>query len=140
MTSTNENKAIVRTAFAPLDVVLASHDQLYGPDWVGHFPGMPAIDADGHRQYSEVMLTAFPDLERRIEDLIADGDKVVARWTARGTQTGEFQGIPPSGKFATSSGITIFRISDGRIVEEWSESDTLGLLQQVGAIPGGPPA
>jgi steroid delta-isomerase-like uncharacterized protein len=83
------------------------------------------------------MASAFPDLERRIDDLIAEGDKVVARWTAQGTQTGEFQGLPPSGKVATSSGITIFRILDGRVVEEWSESDMLGLLQQLGAIPSG---
>jgi len=133
--STAENKTIVEASFAPLEVILASHDELYGTDWIGHFPGMPTLDADGHRQYSEVMRTAFPDLERKIEDMLADGDKVVVRWTARGTQTGEFQGIPPSHKFATSSGITIFRIADGRIVEEWSESDLLGLLQQIDAIP-----
>jgi steroid delta-isomerase-like uncharacterized protein len=98
---------------------------------------MPPLDAEGHRQYSEAMIAAFPDIERSIEDLVAEGDKVVARWTARGTHTGDFQGLPPSGKVATSSGITIFRIADGRIVEEWSESDMLGLLQQLGAIPSG---
>jgi steroid delta-isomerase-like uncharacterized protein len=138
--STEENKELVRSTFAALETVLASHENFYGPDWVGHFPGMPPIDADGHRMYSEVMMTAFPDLDRTVEDMVAEGDKVVARWTARGTHTGDFQGIPPSGNFATSSGITIFRIADGRIVEEWSESDSLGLLQQVGAIPTGPPA
>jgi steroid delta-isomerase-like uncharacterized protein len=130
----------VRAAFESLESILAQHEQLYGPEWVGHFPGMPPLDADGHRQYSEVMSRAFPDLERTIEDLVAEGDKVVARWTARGTHDGDFNGIPPTGKTAHSSGITIFRIADGRIVEEWAESDTLGLLQQVGAIPGGPPA
>jgi steroid delta-isomerase-like uncharacterized protein len=138
--STEQNKELVRATFDRLDVILASHESFYGPDWVGRFPGMPPIDAEGHRQYSQVMLTAFPDLERTIEDLVAEGDKVVARWTATGTHTGDFQGIPPSGTIATSSGITIFRIADGRIVEEWSESDMLGLLQQVGAIPVGAPA
>ena len=133
--STDQNMELVRRTFAGLDTVLASHESYYGPDWVGHFPGMPPLDADGHRQYSEVMNTAFPDLERTIEDLVAHGDKVVARWTATGTHTGDFMGIPPSRQVATSSGITIFRIADGRIVEEWSESDMLGLLQQVGAIP-----
>jgi steroid delta-isomerase-like uncharacterized protein len=138
--SLEEHKEIVRTSFRALQEVIASHGQIYGPDWVGHFPGMPPLDAEGHRAYSVAMLTAFPDLDRRIEDMVAEADKVVARWTARGTNTGEFQGMPASGKFAASSGITIFRIADGRIVEEWSESDLLGLLQQIGAIPGDPPA
>ena len=133
--SLEQNKELVREVFAPLETIMQTHDRLYGPDWVGHFPGMPPLDAAGHRQYSEVMIGAFPDLERTIEDIVAEGDKVVARWTAAGTHTGEFQGIPPSGNYATSSGITIFRIADGRIVEEWSESDLLGLLQQIGAIP-----
>jgi steroid delta-isomerase-like uncharacterized protein len=135
-----QNKEIVRASFEPLEDILAEHERLYSADWVGHFPGMPPLDAAGHRQYSEVMVTAFPDLERTIEDLVAEGDKVVARWTAKGTHTGDFQGIPPTGRVATSSGITIFRIADGRIVEEWSESDMLGLLQQLGAIPSGAPA
>lgn len=133
--SLEQNKELVREVFAPLETIMQTHDRLYGPDWVGHFPGMPPLDAAGHRQYSEVMIGAFPDLERTIEDIVAEGDKVVARWTAAGTHTGEFQGIPPSGNYATSSGITIFRIAGGRIVEEWSESDLLGLLQQIGAIP-----
>jgi steroid delta-isomerase-like uncharacterized protein len=135
-----QNKEIVRASFEPLEDILSAHERLYGADWVGHFPGMPPLDAAGHRQYSEIMIAAFPDLERTIEDLVAEGDKVVARWTAKGTHTGDFQGIPPTGRVATSSGITIFRIVDGRIVEEWSESDMLGLLQQVGAIPSGAPA
>jgi steroid delta-isomerase-like uncharacterized protein len=134
----DENKDVVRAVFAPIEVVLATHAELYGPQWVGRFPGMPPLDADGHRQYSEVMLKAFPDLDRRIDDLVAEGDRVVARWSARGTHTGDFNGLPPTGKVIESSGITIFRIESGRIVEEWSESDMLGLLQQVGAIPSGP--
>jgi steroid delta-isomerase-like uncharacterized protein len=133
-----DNKAVVRSAFAPLQEILERHDELYGPDWVGHFPGMPPLDAAGHRWYSEVMLTAFPDLERKLEDVVAEGDRVVARWSARGTHNGDFNGMPPTGKVADSSGITIFRVEDGRIVEEWSESDMLGLLQQLGAIPVAP--
>jgi predicted ester cyclase len=109
--SQEQNREIVQAAFAPLDTILQTHERIYRPDWVGHFPGMPALDADGHRQYSEVMMTAFPDLERWIEDMFAEGDKVVARWSATGTHSGSFQGIPPSGKVAKSSGITIFRIA-----------------------------
>ena len=131
--SVDDNKALVRATFDALDKVLEAHESYYAKDWVGRFPGMPPLDLDGHRQYSEVMMTAFPDLERNIEDLVAEGDKVVARWTAKGTNTGDFNGMPATGKYATSSGITIFRIADGRIVEEWSESDLLGLMQQLTA-------
>jgi steroid delta-isomerase-like uncharacterized protein len=131
-----ENKALVRRAFENLSTVVGDHERLYGDDWVGHFPGMPPLDADGHEMYSKVMQTAFPDLEREIGDMVAEGDRVVVRWTAKGTHLGDFNGIPPTGKTATSSGITIFRVAGGRIVEEWAESDMLGLLQQVGAIPG----
>ena len=123
----------MRAIFDDLEKVLASHSLYYAADWVGRFPGMPPLDLDGHRQYSEAMMVAFPDLERGIEDLVTEGDKVVARWTARGTNTGEFNGMPATGKYATSSGITIFRIADGRVVEEWSESDLLGLMQQLTA-------
>jgi steroid delta-isomerase-like uncharacterized protein len=82
------------------------------------------------------MYEAFPDLNRPVDDLIAEGDKVVARWRAEGTHTGSFQGVPPTGRRASITGITIFRLRDGKIVEEWGESDMLGLLQQVGALPG----
>jgi steroid delta-isomerase-like uncharacterized protein len=138
--SIEQNKDLVRATFAALETIIETHENLYGADWVGHFPGMPPLDAAGHRQFSEVMMVAFPDLDRRIEDMVAEGDKVVARWSAKGTHTGDFMGVPASGNVALSSGITIFRIADGRIVEEWSESDMLGLLQQVGAIPSGAPA
>ena len=133
--SANGNLDVVRRALRPLEEVLEAHDELYGPEWVGHFPGMPPLTAEHHRQYSMAMMQAFPDLERTIDDLFAADDKVVLRWSARGTHTGDFNGMPPTGREATSSGITIFRVEDGRIVEEWAESDMLGLLQQLGAIP-----
>src|SRR5580700_11116508 len=104
---------LVRSAFEPIETILASHDALYSPDWVGHFPGMPPLDAVGHLRYSEAMQSAFPDLERSIDDLVAGGDKIVVRWSARGTHTGDFQGIAGSNKVITSSGITIFRVADG---------------------------
>lgn len=83
--------------------------------------------------------TAFPDLKRPVVDLVAEGDRVVARWTSVGTHDGVWMGIPPSGKEVRTSGITIFRLGNGKIVEEWSESDMRAMLQQVGALPG-PPA
>jgi steroid delta-isomerase-like uncharacterized protein len=133
--SADQSLEVVRRALGPLDEVLAAHDELYGPDWVGHFPGMPPLRAEHHKQYAAAMAKAFPDLDRTIDDLFAADDKVVLRWSATGTHTGDFNGMPPTGRVATSSGITIFRVEDGRIVEEWAESDMLGLLQQLGAIP-----
>jgi steroid delta-isomerase-like uncharacterized protein len=134
-----ENKELVRRAFDSMtegrEQFLAEHDQIYGAGLVGHFSGMPPVTIDMHRQFGLATFDAFPDLRRPIEDLVADGDKVVARWVSVGTHRGDFQGIPPTGKRIVTSGITIFRVEDGKIVEEWSESDMLGMLQQLGAIP-----
>jgi steroid delta-isomerase-like uncharacterized protein len=139
------NKAVVAAAFeadsSGLEAVLETHERIYDPELVAHFPGMPPIDTEGHKQYSAVMYEAFPDLNRPVDDLIASQDIVVARWRAEGTHSGEFQGLPPTGRFASITGITIFRLRNGRIVEEWGQSDMLGLLQQLGALPaGGEPA
>ncbi len=140
--STEENRAVVRRAFDSMsegpDAFVAEHDEIYSADLVGHFSGMPPVDIDMHRQFGLGTFTAFPDLKRPLEDLVAEGDKVVARWISFGTHVGDFMGIPPTGKLIRTSGITIFRLEDGKIVEEWSESDMLGMLQQVGALPGPP--
>jgi steroid delta-isomerase-like uncharacterized protein len=133
--SQSQNIETVRSAFAKLSEVVASHAALYGDDWVGHFPGMPPLDAEGHRQYSAAMMEAFPDLDRSVDDVFADGDRVAARWSAKGRHDGDFMGTAATGKVVASSGITIFRLAEGRIVEEWGESDLLGLLTQLGAIP-----
>ncbi len=82
-----------------------------------------------------MLLEAFPDSQLPVEDQIAEGDKVVTRWTCRATHTGEFQGMPPTGKYTTMTGTTIFRIANGKLVEGWTNADMLGLLQQLGAIP-----
>lgn len=76
---------------------------------------------------------AFPDMTMRIDLLIADGDLVAARWTTAGTFSGRWGGITPTGARATFSGVNIFRIRDGRVVELWNHRDDLGLMQQVGA-------
>jgi steroid delta-isomerase-like uncharacterized protein len=78
---------------------------------------------------------AFPDLQIKIEDQIAERDKVVTRWTARGTHQGEFAGIPPTGKQVVMTGIDIDRIANGKLVECWTKSDDLSMLQQIDAIP-----
>ena len=103
---------------------------------VGHslMPGFPA-GLEGAKQVHRMAVAAFPDFHATIEDLIAEGDKVVARMTFHGTHTGgEFMGIPPSGRTFAFSATSIFRIADGKIVEHWGEEDGLGWLQQLGAM------
>jgi steroid delta-isomerase-like uncharacterized protein len=82
-----------------------------------------------------VYRNAFPEIQMTVEDLIAEGDKVVTRWTARGTHQGELMGIPPSGNPVEVTGITIDRIEGGKVVETWANYDALGMMQQVGAVP-----
>ena len=82
-----------------------------------------------------MFLTAFPNVHLTVEDMIAEGDKVVTRYTSRGTQKGAFVGIPPTGKQMTVSSIVVARIADGKIVEEWGLDDQMGMLQQLGVIP-----
>lgn len=137
--SLEANKQLVRRAYESMsegpEAFLAEHDKIYSEDLVAHYPGMPPINVEMHRQFGLASFDAFPDLKRPVEDLVAEGDKVVARWTSTGTNQGSWMGIPPTGKSAVTSGITIFRIKDGKIVEEWIESDVIGLMTQLGAIP-----
>ncbi len=133
------NKRVVQRAFDSMsegrEVFEREHDDIYSPDLVGHFSGMPPVDINMHRMFGLATYDAFSDLRRPVEDLVAEGDKVVARTTSVGTHDGPFQGIPPTGKTITTTGITIFRLENGKIVEEWSESDLIGMLQQLGAFP-----
>jgi steroid delta-isomerase-like uncharacterized protein len=79
--------------------------------------------------------SAFPDFHSTIEDMVAEGDKVVTRWRARGTHQGEFRGIAPTGKEIEITGIGIFRFStEGKVVESWDAMDQLGMMQQLGVV------
>ncbi len=111
-------------------------DELTAPDFVDHHlaPGLPP-NADGHKAWIQIARAGFPDIQLKVEDMIAIGDKVVARMTVTGTQTGEFMGLPPSGKPVSVTAIGISRIADGKSVEYWEVFDALGLMQQIGAIP-----
>jgi len=82
-----------------------------------------------------MLFEAFPDFEASIENVIAEDDKVVVHMLWRGTQAGEFMGIPPSNKPMTISVIDIFRVADGKAVEHWGVTDMMGLMQQIGAGP-----
>ena len=97
-------------------------------------PGQ-AVGLEGVKQYAAMFSSAFPDIQNIVEDLIAEGDKVVSRLTVRGTHTGTFMGIPPTGKQVVVTLMEILRITDGKVVERWGQFDTLGLMQQLGVIP-----
>ena len=109
-------------------------DEVCAPDLVHHGPAMMPRDLDGLKQMAPVFRAAFPDMEIVTEDLLAEGDRVVDRVTARGTHLGEFNGIPPTGHRIELHEIHIARIADGMIVERWTQFDALGLLQQIGTI------
>lgn len=133
-----ENKVIVRRFLAEGiergDPV--AFDGLLAPDVVDHAaaPGLPA-GGEGWKQNRAIMAAGFPDLRFAIEDLLADGDKVVARMVFTGTHRGDFFGLPATGRTVTISSIHIFRIDNGRIVEHWANSDDLEMLRQLGVVP-----
>jgi steroid delta-isomerase-like uncharacterized protein len=115
---------------------LEALDQIVSPNILSHtaLPGLPA-GLEGGKIAHSIVLSGFPDTQVTTEDLIAEGDKVVERFTARGTNTGSFMGMPATGKSYVTTGVSIFRIADGKIVEHWGENDLLGLMQQLGMIP-----
>jgi steroid delta-isomerase-like uncharacterized protein len=133
------NKEIIRRV---VNEVWAEHnlaivDELVAPDYVGHDPTQPKPirGRDGFKQFVGMYQAAFDDSLVTIDDQIAEGDQVVTRWTGRGTHTGELMGIAPTGKEVTVSGITVSRLADGKIAEEWELMDALGMLVQLGAVP-----
>jgi steroid delta-isomerase-like uncharacterized protein len=112
-------------------------DELIASDYIGHssMPDGETQGREGYRQFFSALRQAFPNLQVTIEDQIAAGDRVVTRWTARGTHKGQFQGIPPTGKQGAITGITIDRIANGKVVECWTNADDLGLLRLLGVLP-----
>ncbi|GAC1425408.1 MAG: ester cyclase [Ktedonobacteraceae bacterium] len=139
--SPEENKSIIRRFHGEVfsEGNLAPIDELCDVNWTYHDPSDPLGQwprgPQGARQLVNLYRSAFPDLHFTIEDEIAEGDKVVQRWTVRGTHKGDLMGIPPTGKQVTSTGMTIVRIANGKIMDDWANFDLFGMLQQLGAIP-----
>ena len=137
--TTEERKALIRRFYEEvwnrgnLDYL----DQVIPPDHIFRIPGfMPGpFGRKEFRQLVATYRTAFPDVHFTIDDQIAEGDRVVHRWTAQGTHLCELTGIPPTGKRMTVTGIGIGRFEGGRLVEGWDEWDAVGLLRQIGVIP-----
>ena len=138
--STEENKALVQRMLEAFnkgkEACMAALEELCAPDYVYHGPGVFGdMDLAACKQMTPALYAAFPNSHMAVEDLIAEGDKVVGRYTFRGTHQGEFMGVPATGKVVTWTCILISRFAGGKCVEDWEEADMLGLFQQLGAIP-----
>ena len=136
------NKEIVRRALEDSWQDPGVFDELISSDYIGYDPALPEPirgpqgAKDNFKQYSD----AFEGAQITVKDQIAEGDAVATRWEGRGRHTGELMGVPPTGKEIVVEGLNLTRLRDGKIVEEWSNWDTLGMLQQLGAVPLGMPA
>jgi steroid delta-isomerase-like uncharacterized protein len=111
------------------------HSELYSKDFVHHTSAFGDLRRAEHRELLASTFAAFPDSHWTVIDQIAERDKVVTRWTFTGTHRGTFMGIAPTGKQLVFTGISIDRLIDATIVEEWEEWDTLGRMQQLGIVP-----
>ena len=103
-----------------------------------HLLGMPPMDWNGHKQLLADLFNAFPDFYHKLEDVVAEGDRVAVRFTITATHRGEFQGIPPTGKQISIGGTDFLTIVGGKITEEWVSVDMMGWMQQLGVIPTTP--
>ncbi len=129
-----KNKAIIRRVFEELlnQGDMSVIDEIDAPNFVWRGPGGQEVKGpEAHKQLAGSFLKAFPDLHFTVEDMIAEGDKVVVRWTMRGTHQGDLMGIAPTGKQVTLPGILISRIAEGRVVEDWDSFDRLDMMQQL---------
>jgi steroid delta-isomerase-like uncharacterized protein len=134
-----ENKALVRRGIEEClnKGNLAVADEIFSADFVFHTPAQPEPfrGPAGFKSYVGTIRTAFPDIHFTIGDIFSEGERVSARWSATLTHKGEFFGIPPTGNEAVLTGIHVYHIRNGRIVEEWQELSALRLMQDLGVLP-----
>jgi steroid delta-isomerase-like uncharacterized protein len=135
--SAEENKEIVQRFWGAWEGNLDLVDELVGADYVNHSPGMPdqPEGPEGIKAIVKMFRTGMPDLRVVIEDVIAEGDKVVMRYRIEGTHEGELFGVPPTGRRVSIESVTVERVSGGKIREHWRVTDTLDMMQQLGTIP-----
>lgn len=136
---TEQNKSTVRRLIE--EIVNKGNysliNQLVDTNYIGHDPTLPR-DLKGPENLQknlQELRTAFPDINIKIEDLVAEGDKVICRWTGTGTHKGEYLGLSPTNKKSTVLGFQEFRLSNGKVVEDWIIWDTAGFMRQIGVIP-----
>jgi len=132
-----KNKRIARRVFEDVQSQgnQALIQELVTEDYVGHTPIGDIHGPEGAKQFTSMLRAGFPDFQVMVEAQISEGDLVATRWTSRGTHNGEFQGVPPTGKRMSMSGMTIFRIANDKLVEGWTQPDLLGMMQQLGLVP-----
>lgn len=131
------NKRVMRRAFEGLmdrgDVEIV--DELFASDFAGHDTSGGTFGREEFRGGVVAMLSAFSDRQVVIADQIVNGDKVATRWEATGVHSGDFNGIPATGRHVSMTGISIDRIAGGKVVESWEVTDDAGLLRQLGVLP-----
>jgi steroid delta-isomerase-like uncharacterized protein len=139
MSMSNENKAVARRFFSEILSTgdWSKRDEIFDPNVVMHHPSAPEPirGADAVQGMLSAFRAGIPDLNLTVEQEIAEGDNVVAVWRARGTHSADLFGIPPSNKSVDVQGVSVFRFSGGKIVEDTVLEDTYGMMQQIGVIP-----
>ena len=135
--SIEENKRTVRRFFevGPSKGDLDAANELLTPGFVLHVPLPCSPGVQGIDEVVTACRAAFENLNVTVEDMVAEGDRVAARFTARGIHKGPFMGLPPTGKPIVMTGMEIFRLENGRIAELWGEANLIGLMQQLGILP-----
>jgi len=133
------NKAIVRRLLEEFwnKGNLSLADELFAPNYEHHDASTPDFGRgpESEKKRATLYRTAFPDVRLTIEDIIAEGETVMTRWSCRGTHKGDLRGIAPTGKQINISGVTIARLANGKFAEGWVNWDALGLMQQLGVVP-----
>lgn len=136
--SLEENKRVVRRLFEEVynQGSLSVIDDLFAEHALGHDPTReePVRGVESYRLAATSFLEAFPDLRVSLDDLVAEGDRVAARWTLVGHHEGTFMGVPPSGNLVREGGMIIYRLAEGRIAEYWGATDMLALMRQLSGI------
>jgi steroid delta-isomerase-like uncharacterized protein len=135
--SIEDNKAIVRRFFelGPSSGDMNAADMLLSPNFALHTPLPSAAGIQGINDIVTACRAAFEHLNVDVEDMVAEGDRVAARFNARGVHKGSFMGLPPTGKPIAMTGIEIFRIEDGKMAELWGEANLVSLMVQLGIMP-----
>jgi steroid delta-isomerase-like uncharacterized protein len=136
------NKAVARREVEAFESQgeLAVADEVLAPDYALHFPGFPTLDREGHKEMIAAFHAAFPDMRITLEAQVAEAECVANHIVMEGTHQGPFQGLPATGQRVTVRGMNLMRFEGGQIAELWGYLDTLGLMQQLGAIPAPEPA
>ncbi len=142
MASPDQNKELIYQYFEAYDRqdTERTGQLVSSSNYTLHLSGMPPMDWNGTKQFYAAAWSAFPDLHHEILDIVAEGDKVAVRYNIIGTHKGELEGIPATGKEVSFGAMDFITLIDGKVAEEWEIADTMGLMQQIGAIPSAPPS